>query len=105
MEKLLFRKINVLYSFISHPYGFVTILFILIAWFAVGFIMDYDEKWYKIIHLFEIVVTLLMLFVIEFTQQAELRAIQEKLDELLKKLPHTNSKKAGIEKRIKGQTK
>lgn len=102
MRKLILKKLNLLYTFISHPYGFITIFILLVLWFIAGFFWHYDEKWYKIIHLFEIVVTLLMLFVIEFTQQAELRAIQKKLDELITSHPRTDKKKAGIEHKIKG---
>jgi len=75
--------------------------FLIVSWFGVGIFMQFDQKWYHIIHIFEIVVTLLMVFIIESTQQADMRALQEKLDEIITKLPHTDSNIAQIEKKYK----
>lgn len=97
------RNLNRMYASISHPYSFVLMVFLLISWFITGFFMHFDEHWHKIIHLFEITVTLLMVFIIESTQHSDMRAIQEKLDELITKLPQTDSKKAEIEKKYKGE--
>ncbi len=104
-NQFLKRKLNKLYLSISHPYSFVLMVILLVSWFITGYFMHYDEHWFKIIHLFEITVTLLVIFIIETTQHADMKAMHEKLDELLTKLPHTDSKKARIEKRYKGEEK
>ena len=85
MHKFILRSLNKLYLVISHPYSFLFLVLTILFWFVVGGMMHYDEHWYKIAHVFEIVVSLLMLFLIENTQQADMRALQEKLDEIIKK--------------------
>lgn len=54
-------------------------------------------------HIVEMSLSLLMVFIIEATQQADDRAVQKKLDEILKKLPQTDNKIIGIEKEYKGE--
>ena len=99
----LLKKLNSLYNLISHPYSFVFIVILIAAWFVTGPVRNYDETWYKSFHLFEMSLTLLMVFVIESTQQADNRAVQEKLDEIIKKMPNTDNSKIGIEKHYKGE--
>lgn len=97
------RKIvNNIYNGISHPYAILFTLLIIGLWFVAGIPMGYNDIWYKILHLFEVLVTLILVFVIEVTQKAEMRSLQEKLDEIIKKNPKTNNKKAGIERKYKG---
>jgi low affinity Fe/Cu permease len=44
-----------------------------------------------------------MIFIIESTVEADNRAMQEKLDEIIKKLPQANNSMIGIEKEYKGE--
>lgn len=104
MHKLLLCTLNRLYLGFSHPYSVLFIVLTILFWFVVGGFMHYDETWYKVGHVFEIVVALLMLFLIENTQQADMRALQEKLDEIIKKLPETDNKKVKLEEKYKGHS-
>lgn len=99
----LLRKLNSLYHLVSHPYSFLFIVFIIIGWFVFGYILHFDEKWYKAFHIFEIVVALTMVFLIENTTHADHRAMQAKLDEIIRALPKANDDKIGIEKHLKGE--
>lgn len=99
------KKLNWLYHVISHPYSFFFILLTIIAWFVVGSFMHFSDEWYKIFHLFEIVVALLMVFLIENSTHNDNRAMQEKLDEIIKAIPQASNDKAGIEKHFKGEEK
>ncbi len=104
ISKFLHRNVSKIYNIISHPYALVITMLIIGIWFIIGISMHYSDTWYKFLHLFELLITLILVFVIEITQKAEMRSIQEKLDELIKKHPKTDNKKAGIEKKYKGQT-
>lgn len=69
----------------------------------VGIKMHFDDAWYRYLEGFIIITTLFMAFVIEHNQHADTKALHEKLDELIKKSPKAYNKKAGIEKRYKGE--
>ncbi len=103
IEKGLLGFVNKVYNSISHPYTLVITVIIIAVWFILGFPLNFNDIWYKSLHLFEVLVTLILVFIIEITQKAEMKALQEKLDELIKKLPQTDNKKASIEKRYKGE--
>ncbi|HSW75691.1 MAG TPA: low affinity iron permease family protein [Candidatus Saccharimonadales bacterium] len=103
ISQQILRLINELYNAISHPYALVITVLIIIVWFIVGVPMNYNDLWYKSLHTFELLVTLVLVFIIEVTQKAEMRALQEKLDEIIKKHPKTSNRKVGIEKKYKGK--
>ena len=48
-------------------------------------------------------IALIMIFTIESTQHADNRAMHEKLDEIIRKMPNTDRRKIGLEKEYKGQ--
>jgi len=101
--KTLLRYLNRMYKSISHPYSFLFAFVIVLGWMTSGIFTHFDENWYKWFHVFEITITFLMIFIIESTVEADNRAMQEKLDEILKKMPHTDEKMIGIEKEYKGE--
>ncbi|MGH7204123.1 MAG: low affinity iron permease family protein [Candidatus Levyibacteriota bacterium] len=101
--KYLLRHLNLIYRSISHPYTSLFVLIVIIGWFMAGDTVHFNEIWYKWFHIFEMTVTLLMIFIIESTVEADNRAMQEKLDEIIKKLPQTDNKMIGIEKEYKGE--
>ncbi len=96
---------NKIYNAISNPWAIIITIAIIAIWFLIGIPMHYNDIWYKCLHTFEILVTLILVFIIEVTQKAEMKALQEKMDELIKKHPEINNKKAGIEKKYKGESK
>jgi low affinity Fe/Cu permease len=97
------KQLAALYNTVSHPYSFIFIVIVVIGWFIIGFGVHFDEKWYKAFHIFEIVIALLMVFLIENSTHTDNRAMQEKLDEIIKALPQASDHKAGIEKHYKGE--
>ena len=102
-QKAVQKKLSNLYKITSHPYTFIFIFLSIIGWFGIGFVLHFEEAWYKWFHVYEMVITLLMIFIIESTQQADDRALQEKLDEIIKALPKADNKKINLEKKYKGQ--
>lgn len=96
------KPLNKLYHIVSHPYTFLLILVILVGWFVGGYVMHFSEEWYKYFHIFEITVALIMVFLIEHTTHADNRAMQEKLDEIIKTMPRADNAKVGLEQKYKG---
>ncbi len=101
--KPLLRRLSFLYKVVSHPYSFLFIFASIIGWFIFGYMLHFEEAWYKWFHVYEMVITLIMVFLIENSTHADNRAMQEKLDEIIRALPKASDKKIGLEKKLKGE--
>jgi low affinity Fe/Cu permease len=63
--------------------AFMGALFILVVWAFVGPIADFSDRWQLFINSVTTIVTFLMVFLIQNTQNRDGRAMQLKLDELI----------------------
>jgi low affinity Fe/Cu permease len=78
------------------PLIFLGVLAITLAWMAAGPIFGWSDAWQLVANTVTNVVTFLMVFVIQNSQNRDSAAIQTKLDEVLRAVaPH--SRLAGIE--------
>jgi low affinity Fe/Cu permease len=68
----------------GRPVIFLLAVFIIIAWAASGPIFHYSDTWQLIINTGTTIVTFLMVFIIQNTQNRDGAAIQAKLDELIR---------------------
>ena len=66
------------------PQGFFISLLIIAVWATTGPIFHFSDTWQLIINTGTTIVTFLMVFLIQNTQNRDARAIHLKLDELLK---------------------
>lgn len=101
----LLRQLNKLYKLVSHPYSFLFILATIIGWFVFGYLTHFEETWYKWFHVYEMIITLIMVFLIENSTHADNAAMQEKLDEIIRAMPKASDEKIGLEKHLKGEKK
>jgi low affinity Fe/Cu permease len=87
---------------IAHASGsalaFVLASFVIIAWAVTGPFFHYSDTWQLVINTGTTIITFLMVFLIQNTQNRDGLAIQVKLDELLRALEAANNKFMGIEK-------
>ena len=65
------------------PWAFIGALTILIVWGASGPVFGFSESWQLIINSFTTIVTFLMVFIIQNTQNRDFKSLQIKLDALL----------------------
>jgi low affinity Fe/Cu permease len=65
------------------PWAFAGALAILVSWGASGPVFGFSEHWQLIINSFTTIVTFLMVFIIQNTQNRDFKAMQIKLDALL----------------------
>ena len=70
----------------GHPAGFLLALGVVVAWVITGPIFRFSDTWQLVINTATTVVTFLMVFLIQNTQNRESRALQLKLDELIRAL-------------------
>jgi low affinity Fe/Cu permease len=80
----LFRRFAELVAYAAGtPWAFIAALAILITWGASGPVFGFSESWQLIINSFTTIVTFLMVFIIQNTQNRDFKAMQIKLDALL----------------------
>lgn len=68
----------------GRPAVFAFALLFVAGWALCGFIFDFSNTWQLVINTFTTVVTFLMVFLIQSTQNRDSEAMQVKLDELIR---------------------
>ena len=68
----------------GRPRAFLFAVAIIVAWLATGPLFHYSDTWQLVINTGTTIVTFLMVFLIQNTQNRDAEALQVKLDELLR---------------------
>jgi low affinity Fe/Cu permease len=68
----------------GHPWAFTLALLAIVAWGGTGPAFHYSDTWQLVINTGTTIVTFLMVFLIQHTQNRDSSAIQLKLDELIR---------------------
>lgn len=69
---------------VGHPYMFLTAVVLLVVWAASGPFFRYSDTWQLIINTSTTIVTFLVVFLIQNTQNRDAKALHLKLDELIR---------------------
>jgi low affinity Fe/Cu permease len=78
-------------AWLGRPWIFVTALVVLVLWGISGPILGFSDTWQLIINTSTTIVTFLMVFIIQNTQNRDNLAINIKLDAIMKKLDITDN--------------
>jgi low affinity Fe/Cu permease len=84
-------------SLVGKPAAFVLAFTIIIVWGVTGPIFGYSDTWQLIINTATTIVTFLMVFLIQNSQNRDAAAMQAKLDELLRSVDKARHHFIGIE--------
>ncbi|MBX7147308.1 MAG: low affinity iron permease family protein [Alphaproteobacteria bacterium] len=66
------------------PTAFILAFFVIIIWLITGPIFDFSDTWQLIINTGTTIITFLMVFLIQNSQNRDTKALQIKLDELIR---------------------
>ncbi len=81
----LFRKFSTTVSdIVGSSWAFITAFLVIIAWAVSGPIFQFSDTWQLVINTGTTIITFLMVFLIQNTQNRDARATHIKLDELLR---------------------
>jgi low affinity Fe/Cu permease len=71
-------------SVLGTAWAFVIAILIIVVWAALGHVFNYSDTWQLIINTGTTIVTFLMVFLIQNTQNRDSKAVHLKLDELIR---------------------
>jgi low affinity Fe/Cu permease len=82
---------------LGHPAVFVTACLSIVLWGATGPFFHWADTWQLVVNTGTTIVTFLMVFVIQNTQNRDMRALQLKLDELIRVNTAARNSLVGLE--------
>jgi low affinity Fe/Cu permease len=85
-------------SILGSAWAFVLALLIIVVWALTGPTFHYSDTWQLIINTGTTIVTFLMVFLIQNTQNRDAKAVHLKLDELIRALGGARNKLVDLEK-------
>ena len=85
-------------SVLGSPWAFVIAILIIVVWALTGPAFGYSDTWQLIINTGTTIVTFLMVFLIQNTQNRDAKAVHLKLDELIRALSGARNKLVDLEK-------
>jgi len=83
---------------VGHPYTFFVAVVLLFAWAATGPVFHFSDTWQLIINTSTTIITFLVVFLIQNTQNRDAKAIHLKLDELIRSHVPARNEMIDIEK-------
>ncbi|PZO07611.1 MAG: low affinity iron permease family protein [Alphaproteobacteria bacterium] len=97
MEKLFIRFATLTAKVAGKPWTFIACLGVVLIWAISGPIFKFSETWQLVINTGTTIVTFLMVFLIQNTQNRDGAAMQAKLDELVFAVKQADARFIGIE--------
>lgn len=97
MEKLFNHFANTTAKMAGRPWTFILCLLLVVVWATTGPIFKFSETWQLVINTGTTIITFLMVFLIQNTQNRDGAAMQAKLDELVFAVKQADARFIGIE--------
>ena len=85
-------------SMLGSAWAFTTAILVILIWGLTGSMFHYSDTWQLIINTGTTIVTFLMVFLIQNTQNRDAKAVHLKLDELIRALKNARNELIDLEK-------
>jgi low affinity Fe/Cu permease len=92
------RAASAIASFVGSPWMFLLAVVTVVLWGVLGPAYRYSDTWQLVINTGTTIVTFLMVFLIQNTQNRDAKAIHLKLDEIIRSIHHAHNEMIDIEK-------
>jgi low affinity Fe/Cu permease len=99
LEELFEKAANRIARAMGRPATFLMCCLLVVVWAASGPVFHFSDTWQLVINTGTTIVTFLMVFLIQNSQNREGEALQAKLDELIRALDAAQNRFIGLEKR------
>ncbi|HYE27327.1 MAG TPA: low affinity iron permease family protein [Allosphingosinicella sp.] len=97
MDRFFTRFCSRVSAIAGQPVAFAIALLIVVVWGATGPVFGYSDTWQLVVNTGTTIVTFLMVFLIQNSQNRDAAAIQAKIDELIRAVHHARNDFIGIE--------
>jgi len=97
MNKLFTKIAGGIAGYSGKPMTFILALVMVLVWAATGPLFAFSEVWQLVINTGTTIITFLMVFLVQNTQNRDAAAMQAKLDELLRAVNKAREEFIGIE--------
>lgn len=97
MDRIFTRIANSIAAFIGRPQAFILAALLIIGWGATGPLFGFSDTWQLVVNTTTTIITFLVVFLIQNSQNRDAAAIQAKLDELIRSVDSARNAFIGIE--------
>jgi low affinity Fe/Cu permease len=97
MDKLFTRIATRISTFAGRPLVFLTAVLVIVVWAVSGPVFRWSDTWQLVINTGTTIVTFLMVFLIQNSQNRDAAAMQAKLDEIIRAVEKARGTFIGIE--------
>lgn len=97
MDRIFTNIANRVAAFVGQPIAFILALASIAIWASTGPVFGFSDTWQLIVNTSTTIITFLMVFVIQNSQNRDAAAIQAKLDELIRVTDNARNQFIGIE--------
>jgi len=85
-SSLFARFANAIADGVGHPWAFIVAGVFIVLWFASGPLFGFSDTWQLVINTSTTIITFMMVFLIQNTQNRDSHAMQLKLDEIIRSI-------------------
>lgn len=97
MDRIFTRIANRIAALVGQPIAFIAALALIIGWGVTGPLFGYSDTWQLVVNTSTTIITFLIVFLIQNSQNRDAAAIQGKLDELIRAIDGARNQFIGIE--------
>jgi len=97
MDRFFTRIATGVASAVGQPWAFIAAILFILLWAISGPLFGFSDTWQLIVNTSTTIVTFLMVFVIQNSQNRDAAAMQAKLDELIRAVDSARNQFIGIE--------
>jgi low affinity Fe/Cu permease len=97
MDNIFTAIANRIAAFVGHPIAFVMALVFILLWALTGPVFGFSDTWQLVVNTSTTIITFLIVFLIQNSQNRDAAALQAKLDELIRATRSARNEFIGIE--------